>query len=198
MKRIFKEKLNFLNRGVYSTRKLERMLRESVDYDRVKDKEIYVAATYIGDDKSTFIDLLRANYKHYFKKDQHVKYVDLRSVDEETMIKTLLASCAIPIAFRPIQIDGDTFYDGGVLDNTPYQPLVDAGCDTILVIDLYTFSPMRMKKVEEVTVHTLYPKKSLRGVLDFRHEHIKRRFDLGYHDMKAMLETILDDFKKEN
>lgn len=193
LKRIFKEKLNFLNRGVYSTKRLEHLLWETIDFDKLKDKEVYVAATHLGDEKSTFFDLIRTNYKHYFKKDQQIKYTDLRTISEDVTIKTLLASCAIPIVFRPINIGTETFYDGGVLDNTPYQPLVDAGCDTIIVIDLFTFSAMRMKKVEGVNIHTIYPKKSLRGVLDFSHQYIKRRFDLGYEDMKALLEKVSFD-----
>lgn len=189
-KRIFKEKLNFLNRGVLSTRKLERMLAETVDFSKLANKDVYVATTHLGDEKSTFFDLIRTNYKHYFKKDQQIKYSNLRDLEEDDVLKTLLASCAIPIVFRPINIGTETFYDGGVLDNTPYQPLVDAGCDTIIVIDLFTFSAMRMKKVEGVQIYTIFPKKSLRGVLDFSHKFIERRFELGYHDMKALLEKI--------
>ena len=194
-KRIFKEKLNFLNRGIYSTRKLERLMLETVDFDQIKDKEVYVATTHLGDEKSTFFDLLRTNYKHYFKKDQQIHYKDLRTMEKDDVVNTLLASCAIPVAFRPIQIKGETFYDGGVLDNTPFQPLVDAGCDVIIVIDLFTFSPMRMKKVEGVKMYTVYPKKSLRGILDFNHKHIKRRFELGYHDMKELLIKIQDELQ---
>lgn len=192
-KRIFKERLNFLNRGVYNTKKLERMMNDVVNFDVVKDKEIYVATTHVGGENSSFFDLIRTNYKHYFKKDQHAKYVDLRTLNEEKLRKTLLASCAIPIVFRPVLINGEKFYDGGLLDNTPYQPLIDAGCDVIIVIDLFTFSPMRIKKVKDVKIFTLYPKKSLRGILDFSHKHIQRRFSLGYHDMIKMLEKSKDD-----
>jgi NTE family protein len=194
-KRIFKEKLNFLNKGVFSTRKLEKMMWEVLDYDLIKDKEVYVATTHIGGDDSSFFDLVRANYRHYFTKEQAIKYIDIRTLNKEKAVKTLLASCAIPIVFRPIKIEGETFYDGGVLDNTPYQPLIDAGCDTIIVIDLYTFSSMRIKKVPDVKVYTLYPKRSLRGIMDFSHKHIERRFDLGYKDMVHLLQKIEDDFK---
>ncbi len=191
-KRIFKEKLNFLNKGVFSTKKLEKMLWEVVDFDAVRTKEVYIATTRIGDDNSSFFDLVRANYRHYFTDEQTIYYNNLGDYDDERIVKTLLASCAIPIVFRPIHIRGETFYDGGVLDNTPYQPLIDAGCDTIIVIDLFTFSPMRMKKIPEVTVHTLYPKKGLRGILDFSHKQIERRFELGYHDMTQLLKKIKD------
>lgn len=193
LKRLFKEKLNFLNRGVFSTRRLEKLMRDTIDFDLIKGKEIYVATTHLGNEKSTFFDLLRTNYKHYFKSDTQITYVDLNTVDNETKIKTLMASCAIPVVFQPIRIENDTYYDGGILDNTPYQPLIDAGCDTIIVIDLFTFSPMRMKKNKDVTMYTCYPRRSLRGVLDFNHKHILRRFELGYHDMNHLLDTIKEE-----
>lgn len=195
VKRILKEKLNFFNRGVYSTRRLEKLMRTTINFDRVQEKEIYIATTHLGDKKSTFIDLVRTNYKHYFKDDQQIEYINFSSFTNEDKIKTLLASCAIPIAFKPIELGSETYYDGGILDNTPYQPLIDAGCDTILVIDLFTFSPMRIKKVEGVNLFTLYPKRSLRGILDFNHKYIERRFDLGYKDMNKLLEKIKDQFE---
>lgn len=194
-KRIFKEKLNFLNRGVFDTRKLEKMMDDILDIDLIKDKEVYVATTHIGNKDSTFFDLIRTNYKHFFKKEHQIKYVDMRTISKEDAVKTLLASCAIPIVFRPITIGSETYYDGGVLDNTPYQPLIDAGCDLIIIIDLYTFSPMRLKKVEGVKHYTLYPRRGLRGVLDFSHKQIKRRFELGYKDMMKLLGDIKDDLQ---
>jgi NTE family protein len=48
---------------------------------------------------------------------------------------SVIASASIPIVFKPIEINEQTYYDGGLLDNTPYQPLIDAGCDVIIVID---------------------------------------------------------------
>ena len=189
-KRIFKEKLNFLNRGVYGTKKIENLLRKTIDIELLRDKEIYVSTTLLGDEKSTFFDLIRTNYKHYFKSDLQVHYQNISKFTEDELVKTLLASCAIPIAFQPVQIGKETFYDGGLLDNTPYQPLIDAGCDVIIVIDLFTFSPMRVKKIDAAKVITIYPRRSLRGILDFSPKHTKRRFDLGYKDTLKYIDEI--------
>lgn len=193
LKRVFKEKLTFLNRGVYSTRRLEKLLDETVDFSKVVDKEIYIATTHLGSEKSTFFDLLNMNYKHFFKAEQHIRYVDLNDVNDKDKRSVLMASCAIPVAFKPVQIENETFYDGGLLDNTPYQPLIDAGCDKIIVIDLFTFSPMRIRKVTDSKVFTVYPKRSLRGILDFNKKHVERRFSLGYDDMNKLLEKIKDE-----
>lgn len=190
LKRVFKEKLNFLNRGVYSTRRLEKLLDETVNFDKIRDKEVYIATTHLGNKKSTFFDILNMNYKHFFKEDHQIRYIDLNTVDDEDKRRVLMASCAIPVAFKPVEIGTETYYDGGLLDNTPYQPLIDAGCDTIIVIDLFTFSPMRVKKITDARVFTVYPRKSLRGILDFNKKHVQRRFDLGYKDTMKELDKI--------
>lgn len=191
-KRLFKEKLNFLNSGVFNTRQLEDLIDNSVDYDKVRTKDVFVATTHLGNDKSTFFDLLRTNYKHYFKSEKQTKYQNLRELDDETIKKTLLASCAIPIVFRPIEIGNERFYDGGLLDNTPYQPLVDIGCDVIIVIDLFKVSFVKKQSAEGIKLITVHPKRSLRGVLDFNKKYIQRRFELGYKDTLAMIEKNKD------
>jgi predicted acylesterase/phospholipase RssA len=64
-------------------------------------------------------------------------YFNLMSkLDEETKVKVLLATAAIPGGILPaVEIDGTAFRDGMVVDNVPLFPLVYyEGCDIILVI----------------------------------------------------------------
>lgn len=191
-KRLFKEKLEFLNTGVYDTSDLENLIDHSIDYDKVRLKDVFVATTHLGNDKGNFFDLLKTNYLHYFKSENQTKYQELKKLSDEDIKKTLLASCAIPVVFRPVRIGEETFYDGGLLDNTPYQPLVDIGCDVVIVIDLFKVSFVRKRSVEGVKLITVHPKKSLRGVLDFNKKYIERRFELGYKDTMSVLEKNMD------
>ncbi|MBQ3256662.1 MAG: patatin family protein [Oscillospiraceae bacterium] len=46
----------------------------------------------------------------------------------------LRATCALPLMFRPIKIDGKRYADGGVADSIPFQKALDDGCDKLLVI----------------------------------------------------------------
>lgn len=188
-KRLFKEKLNFFNKGVYNTNQLESMMDEVINYDEIRKHEIYVATTYLGEKRKHFYDLLFTNYEHYFTNDKDmIKYQRLDQLSDENIRKSMLASCAIPVAFKPITIDQDTFYDGGILDNTPIKPLQEAGCDKILVIDLFRMNFKRFIDQKEESVYYIHPKKSLRGILDFDPKKIRRRFELGYVDMCNFLE----------
>lgn len=47
------------------------------------------------------------------------------------LIQSILASCAVPVIFKPIQINGETYIDGGILNNLPIEPLI-GHCDVII------------------------------------------------------------------
>lgn len=59
-------------------------------------------------------------------------YPDMPRYDKDFMY--LRASCALPILFPPIEIDGRLYMDGGVADSIPFQQALDAGCDKVIVI----------------------------------------------------------------
>ncbi len=48
--------------------------------------------------------------------------------------KVLRATCALPLMFRPITIDGKKYADGGVADSIPFQKAMDDGCDKLIVV----------------------------------------------------------------
>lgn len=50
------------------------------------------------------------------------------------LLKIIQASCSMPIVFEPIKIGNHIFVDGGVMDNLPVDPLVEAKMDLIIGI----------------------------------------------------------------
>ena len=46
------------------------------------------------------------------------------------LIRPILASSAIPVIFKPVEIDGESYIDGGILNNMPAEPLIGK-CDMI-------------------------------------------------------------------
>ena len=49
-------------------------------------------------------------------------------------IEAVLASAAIPGVFPPVEIDGKTLMDGGVVNNTPISHAITHGADTVWVL----------------------------------------------------------------
>lgn len=46
----------------------------------------------------------------------------------------LVASCALPIMFPMVEINGEKYMDGGISDSIPYRRAFDMGCDRVVVI----------------------------------------------------------------
>ncbi|MFZ4426299.1 MAG: patatin-like phospholipase family protein [Saprospiraceae bacterium] len=54
---------------------------------------------------------------------------------EGTLLDSILASCSIPLIFKPIELNGQIYVDGGVLNNLPASPLREI-CDTVIGVNL--------------------------------------------------------------
>ncbi len=60
------------------------------------------------------------------------KYLPVPSDDYKW--KIVIASCALPILFKPVEIDDRLYLDGGIADSIPYAEAMREGCDKIIVI----------------------------------------------------------------
>ena len=61
-----------------------------------------------------------------------VEYLPVPADDKAFTV--LQASCALPIMFKPIEIGGEKYLDGGICDPIPYKRALEVGCDKIIVI----------------------------------------------------------------
>jgi len=91
--------------GFYSTEPLRRLLGELVDFDRINgcDVRLTVGAANVSD-----------GMMHYFD-----------SRDMPFTVDHVMASGALPPAFPAVRIDGQLFWDGGILSNTPVEAVFD-------------------------------------------------------------------------
>jgi NTE family protein len=91
--------------GYYSTEPLERTLSELVDFDRINRStpRLTVGAAHV--------------------RSSQMRYFDSR--DCRLGVKHILASGALPPAFPAVRIDGELYWDGGILSNTPTEAVFD-------------------------------------------------------------------------
>lgn len=97
--------------SLFSTKPLERLLEKNFD-PRLVAKPCFVGAVSLNSNE--------------------IKYFDVR--DQQTAIKSILASSAFPGFLEAQQIDGEWFVDGGVRDLTPLKLAIEHGADEIDVI----------------------------------------------------------------
>jgi NTE family protein len=91
--------------GYYSTAPLERTLLELVDFSVLNrcTPRLTVGAAHV--------------------RTGHMRYFDAR--DGEIGVKHIMASGALPPAFPAVRIDGELYWDGGILSNTPTEVVFD-------------------------------------------------------------------------
>ncbi|MGA7998190.1 MAG: patatin-like phospholipase family protein [Bradyrhizobium sp.] len=91
--------------GYYSTEPLERTLGELVNFDLVNRgaPRLTVGAAHV-----------RSSMMRYFD-----------SRDGALGVKHIMASGALPPAFPAVRIDGELYWDGGILSNTPTEAVFD-------------------------------------------------------------------------
>ncbi len=60
------------------------------------------------------------------------------------LIEALLASSAIPVLMAPVEIDGEHFYDGGLVNSIPIDRALELGATTVYVLQVGRVeSPLR-------------------------------------------------------
>lgn len=73
----------------------------------------------------------------FFQGDSSIKpWARARRRGEAAMIEAdhILASAALPLAFAPVQLNGDFFGDGALRSTSPLSPAIRTGADKVLVI----------------------------------------------------------------
>ncbi|MFM5886283.1 MAG: patatin-like phospholipase family protein [Novosphingobium sp.] len=93
------------NAGYYSTAPLRRTLEELVDFDRLNDGAM---RTTVGAARVQTAEMV---------------YFDSR--DARLSVDHIMASGALPPAFPAVRIDGELYWDGGIVSNTPVEAVFD-------------------------------------------------------------------------
>jgi NTE family protein len=91
----------------YDTEPLKQTLERLVDFDLLNSGKVRFS---VG-----AVNVTQGNFK-YFDTAYHHKPIDARHI---------MASGALPPGFPPIEIDGDHYWDGGIVSNTPLQYVLD-------------------------------------------------------------------------
>ena len=130
------------------------------------------------------------------------------------LIKSVLASCAVPVIFEPIKLNGEVYIDGGILNNLPIEPLI-GHCDVIIgsncnpIADNY--EPGNMRSLMErsllmaIGVNTYLKKENcdlflepeqLKGFGGFDFSKAEDIFEIGYNYGKSMIPSINELIKE--
>jgi NTE family protein len=142
----------------YETSVLKRTLEQLVDFDRIndtKDMRLSVGAVNV--------------------RTGHFAYFD----SEEITIRPehIMASGALPPGFPPVEIDGEQYWDGGLLSNTPLQHMIDyypRRSRLVFQVDLFPAHgcvPTNLDEVHEREKDIRYSSRTMMSTNSLREKH---------------------------
>lgn len=100
---------------------LKNFLKDNLNFKNLQESEIQVFISAVN--------ILTAELRYF--------------TNQEIQLQHLLASSAIPLVFPWQYINGVPYWDGGLMANTPIQPVIEAGAKEIVVVLL---SPVGVQK----------------------------------------------------
>lgn len=132
--------------GLLDQAPLEQVLQDAVDFDTLlseQSRDFYVSVYPATEGRgiSGIDDVPQDIWRWFRSKDESV-FMRWRDSSREDSLNLLLASAALPLAFRSVKIGDLRYRDGGMGDrlhcqgNTPAEPLVRAGCTHAIVVVL--------------------------------------------------------------
>ena len=170
-------------------------------------------------DTDRYFDIFRGYFPEdafdALKRRLHVVATNLQSGDqrffsEGKLIRPLLASAALPPVFSPVELDGELYADGGIMNNFPLEPVLNKtdfiiGSNVSKVGKLYKNAlknsiqitgrvtslmiyAINRQKLESCDLLLEYPTLEHIGVLD--RKGIEKAYAIGYDYARKVLEGV--------
>ncbi len=127
---------------------------------------------------------------------REVIYPNLANESSEDKALYVKAAVAFPPFTKAVKVKGRAYYDGALVDDIPFYPLM--GCDLDYIICIYFDSYNYVFETEEFTGRVVKipfesDKKFLKTSFWFEREAIERMMEEGYEKTKATLDEVFAD-----
>lgn len=163
----------------YDTAPLRQTLLDHVDFDRINKGKIRLSlgATQV--------------------RSGNVVYFDTQDKDRVITPEHVMASAALPPGFPMVTIDGEPYWDGGVVSNTPLSYVLDAGIakDTLVFqVDLFSAvgpEPVTMDEVQERMKDIAYSSRTRLNTDAFLEKYRLR------HAIRTLAQHVDPDIRKK-
>jgi len=105
------------------------------------------------------------------------------SMDHIPVSKALVASCCIPVLFRPVEIEGKYYVDGEIKRPISIDTAIETGADIVIVSDTYgsildNIAKAGMLDIATEVVNIMFEDKSMRSVSSSQHKYPDKKIIL--------------------
>jgi NTE family protein len=151
----------------YDTRPLRETLEELVDFDRINSGEVRLSVGAVN---------IRTGNFAYFD-----------NARELIGPEHIMASGALPPGFPPIQINGEWYWDGGLVSNTPLEYVLETDqADDLLIYQVDLFNARG--RMPQSLLEAVEREKEIRFSSRTRHN---TDANMRIHELKAALRNLL-------
>ncbi len=116
---------------IFKSTPLTRILRVSVPFRGLVDSEPLLSALRQYVAAETFQGLQR----QFFVSVTNLTQGRSEIVSQGPVLEFVTASAAVPLLFKPCQLNGDQYVDGGMLNNLPVEPLLEQ-CQRVIGVNV--------------------------------------------------------------
>ena len=128
------------------------------------------------------------------------KYFRLNDYSSEDAKDIIMASATLPIIYKSTSVENKKYFDGGIADNTPIQPVYGEGCDVIIVVLLSNDEEIDRSLYPNTKIIQIAPRTDsegmIKGTLNLDTDAKRKRIKHGYDDAMELLEPIFFMAKK--
>jgi predicted acylesterase/phospholipase RssA len=121
--------------------------------------------------------------------------------DRDITWRHLAATCAIPLGFPPVRIDGKLYVDGGFKGGLPLWAAEQMGARRAIALNVLTAAPFRLLRrllpprrptpaLEVILIEPSRPLGPLRHAVCWSEDRIRRWIELGERDGKRAMTSI--------
>lgn len=126
---------------------------------------------------------------------KRIVYKNINDIHESEIEKYLLACVSLPIYNRPVNIKGNSYYDGAMVDNIPIYPLLEHDLDYVICIyfDDTAFRFENQSFDNKVIKITFPCADVLKNSIVISRDSIHEMIEEGYHRTYSLMNSILYD-----
>ncbi|WP_341645298.1 hypothetical protein [Thauera sp. SDU_THAU2] len=185
--------LKTLDTGLMSDGPLKALMDEYLDIESLEHGLPLYVSVYKS--RGGLVDMLRCMVAEAGLMDTSPsRFVHVQLLPEEVRRDVLLASAAIPLLYQARQLGDARYSDGGqggwqtAQGNTPITPLVEAGCQQVIVTHLTDGSLWSRNDFPDTTVLEIRPQSpitrgsEMKALLGFDASNIARLMEQGHRD----------------
>lgn len=170
---IISEVVRHLSDGGVDITPLRNLIRENIDEKKIRESGI---------------EFCLLTFSVSQMKEMDISIHDI----PEGMLEDFLLASAYLIGFKNEKLHGQTYVDGGMVNNVPTNSLIKRGYENLIQIRIYgPGRKPRVRPTEETVIYEIAPSVKLGSIIEFDSRRSRQNMKIGYYDAKRMLYRLI-------